>query len=189
MHLANHMLTCLPVPLLLNPPLPLSAPRANHSHCASSSVSENLDLNYRATARPNYPDCKGLSRLEDKGVAQSPQQTENPASRCETRDRTVWKSGAPQPPARSSKQTHPPTNVICGCKMVEIFACTTLFTRARPASRRYLQLSQSSTRISCCGVTAVREIDDTKLTTDQTSHFCASRPVPRKLSSLTGIFP
>ena len=121
MHLANQVLTCLPVPPTseILPSYP-SAPRANLSHAACSSVRENLDLNCRATARPNYPDCKDLSSLDDKGVTQSPQQTENPACRCSTRDRTVWNQEFPslQPDPRNILAS---TNVTRGCEMVEIF--------------------------------------------------------------------
>lgn len=58
-------------------------------------------------------------------------------------------------------------------------------SRQPPALAAFANIND---KMSCCGVTAVREIDDT-IPTDQTLHFCSSRPVPRKLSSLTGIFP
>lgn len=75
-----------------------------------------------------------------------------------------------------------PTNVIRGCKMVEIFACTTLFEKTVPPA--FAIDKAALVRLSRCGDSCRHEIDDNNRSKN---HIRAFQPVPRKSASQQSI--
>jgi hypothetical protein len=103
-------------------------------HIVLALAPKKSRLEPAAPSSAKLPDCKGACQVWTTKA--SPIRPTDRKSRVPLLDKSYELFENQESPAFSPilETSHHSTHVICGCKMVEIFACTTLFKKTRPAN-------------------------------------------------------